>query len=163
MTKLQVAQGRLDRIESALASMQQALAQARARINELTWPDISNLEAVAKEVEDTEWFWAAINDVPATSDPPPVAYVEMTSGETVQVVHVEGRVAYLDDDTQAWLKYLRRPRCFVSAEQALADAQDDAARAQAGLDELNRQESIRFAIEQDEQNTREDAYGPVLQ
>ena len=163
MTKLQVAQGRLDRIEQALAAMQIAAAQARAGIESLTWPDISNLEAVAKEVEDTEWFWKCINDMPATSDPPPVEYIEMTSGETVQVVHVEGRVAYLDDDTQAWLKYLRRARCFVSEEQALADAQDDAARAQAGLDELNRRESIRFAIEQDEQNTRDDAFGAVLQ
>ena len=163
MTKLQVAQGRLDRIESALASMQQALAQARARINELTWPDISNLEAVAKEVEDTEWFWAAINDVPATSDPETVEYIEIATGTTVNVVHVEGRVAYLDDGKQAWLKYLRRPRCFVSEEQALADAQDEAARAQAALDELNRQEGIRFAIEQDEQNTRDDAFGAVLQ
>ena len=54
-----------------------------------------------------------------------VAYYETTSHTLVRVVHTEGRIAYLDDGTTAWMRDLYRPRWLVRAERVLADAQSE--------------------------------------
>ena len=56
---------------------------------------------------------------------PHVSYYETTSKTLVRVLRTEGRIAYLDDGTQAWMRDLIRPAWLVRAEAARMDAQDE--------------------------------------
>ena len=63
-----------------------------------------------------------------------VAYYETTSKTLVRVVRTEGRIAYLDDGTTAWMRDLIRPAWLVRAEAQLLDAQDQAETQASALD-----------------------------
>lgn len=54
-----------------------------------------------------------------------VSYFETTSKTIVRVIRVDGRIAYLDDGTTAWMRDLFRPRWLVRAEAVLVNAADE--------------------------------------
>jgi len=134
MTKLEVASIRMARIEQVLASMARAIEQEKADVDKLDWDAIGDLGVIAQELEAVETFWLEASARDSAPSMEPTTYVEMGSNAIVTVVHIEGRIAYLQDGAPTNLRDLWRPPWLIKAEQERAAEKDPDDTNSAALD-----------------------------